>query len=63
MYTLSILLTTALSVVGLYELQVLIEVQGSTETRRPGHCFSKEVHKGMISVDIMPCGQTITLDL
>jgi hypothetical protein len=57
------LLTKALLVAGLYELQVLREAQVSTETHRPGHRFSMEVHKRMISVDIMPCGQTITSDL
>jgi uracil-DNA glycosylase len=62
-YTLSMLLTKALLVVGLYELQVLREAKGSTETRHPGHCFSIELHKMMSPVDIMPCGQTITSDL
>jgi hypothetical protein len=59
----SMLLTKALLVVGLYKLQVLREAQGSTETRRPGHCFLMGVYKRMIFVDIMPCGQTITSDL
>ena len=39
MYTVSLLLTKALLVVGLYELQVLKKAQGSTETRRPGDFF------------------------
>jgi hypothetical protein len=57
------LLTKALLVVGLYELQILRQAQWSTETRRPGHCFSVEISKRMISVVIMPYGQTISLDL
>jgi hypothetical protein len=57
------ILTKTLLVVGLYELQILRQAHWSTETRRPGHRFSMEVSKRMISVDIMPYGQTISLDL